>query len=61
MIIIAVLAQIATRKGDDIATSALGAGTNRVSHVDKSFRGGGLGAGGLNSGSDAGAHCECGV
>lgn len=62
VVVIAVLAQVATREGDDVATFALGADADRVSHLDWGLSGEGLGVGGnLSSGNDGRAHCECGL
>lgn len=59
--LIAVLAEVATREGDDVAAVALGAGADRVSHVDRGRGGGSLGSGAGLGGVGVRAHGDCGV
>lgn len=60
MVVIAVLTEVATREGDDVAAGALGAGADRVSHIDGGCTGGGLG-GDVVDVVDVRAHGDCGV
>jgi len=61
VVLIAVLAEIATREGDDVAAVALVAAANRVSHVDGGHGSGSLGSGAGLGGVGVRAHGECGV
>lgn len=61
MVLIAVLAEVATGEGDDVAAVALGAGADRVSHVDGGRGGGSLGSGTGLGGVGVRAHGDCGV